>query len=471
MKYISTRDSHTKKSFSEILLLGLSPEGGLVVPDSYPQVTQEDLIAWRTLDYPSLALQIMRLFVDDIQESDLKEIIDNTYRPSVFKNEEITPGSALERNLYLLHLANGPTYAFKDIAMQFLGQAFTYVLEKQGRNLNILGATSGDTGSAAEYAMRNKKAIQVFMLSPQGKMSPFQRAQMYALTDTNIHNIAIKGVFDDCQSIVKELQNDKPFKEYYHLGVVNSINWGRILAQIIYYFKAYFAISKNNKEKISFAVPSGNFGNVCAGHIARSMGLPIRHLIVATNENDVLVDFFQTGIYAPRDSDQVKKTSSPSMDIAKASNLERFIFDLLARDADRLQTAWQELDQTGRLDLSRYLDQIHHQFGFRSGKSTHQNRLDTIRTLYKEKKILVDPHTADGIKVAQDFQDEEGEPIVILETALPIKFEGVIKEALGDDFELPGKSEIEKLLAEKQYVTLLDNDPELVKRFISSVLS
>lgn len=471
MKYISTRDSSTKRSFSEILLLGLSPEGGLVVPDSYPQVTQEDLAAWRSLDYPSLALQIMRLFIDDIEESDLKEIIDNTYRPSVFKNEDITPVSALNDNLYLLHLANGPTYAFKDIAMQFLGHAFAYVLEKGGQSLNILGATSGDTGSAAEYAMRNKKAINVFMLSPQGKMSPFQRAQMYSLTDSNIHNISIKGVFDDCQAIVKNLQSDSSFKERYNLGVVNSINWGRILAQIVYYFKAYFAVSKNNEEKISFAVPSGNFGNVCAGHIARSMGLPIRHLIVATNENDVLADFFQTGIYMPRSSDQVKETSSPSMDIAKASNLERFIFDLLGRDAEHLQIAWQELEETGRLNLSMHLDSIHNRFGFKSGKSTHQNRLDRIRTLYEKRKILIDPHTADGVKVAQDFQDEEQGAIVILETALPIKFETTIKEALGKDFDLPGNREIQKLLKEKQYVTPLDNDPQLVKRFISSVLT
>ena len=471
MKYISTRDSSTKRSFSEILLLGLSPEGGLVVPDSYPQVTQEDLAVWRSLDYPSLALQIMRLFIDDIEESDLKEIIDNTYRPSVFKNEDITPVSALNDNLYLLHLANGPTYAFKDIAMQFLGHAFAYVLEKGGQSLNILGATSGDTGSAAEYAMRNKKAINVFMLSPQGKMSPFQRAQMYSLTDSNIHNISIKGVFDDCQAIVKNLQSDSSFKERYNLGVVNSINWGRILAQIVYYFKAYFAVSKNNEEKISFAVPSGNFGNVCAGHIARSMGLPIRHLIVATNENDVLADFFQTGIYMPRSSDQVKETSSPSMDIAKASNLERFIFDLLGRDAEHLQIAWQELEETGRLNLSMHLDSIHNRFGFKSGKSTHQNRLDRIRTLYEKRKILIDPHTADGVKVAQDFQDEEQGAIVILETALPIKFETTIKEALGKDFDLPGNREIQKLLKEKQYVTPLDNDPQLVKRFISSVLT
>ena len=336
MKYISTRGQTEPMDFSDVLLMGLAPDGGLMLPESYPQVDSAILNKWRKLSYPELAFEIMRLFATDIDEADLKDIINRTYTKEVFGSDDIVPVRQLEDDLYILGLSNGPTLAFKDVAMQFLGNTFEYVLKKKNKRLTIIGATSGDTGSAAEYALRGKDNIEVFMMSPHGKMSEFQRAQMYSLTDANIHNIAIKGMFDDCQDIVKALQQDADFKAKYSLGTVNSINWGRILAQIVYYFKAYFAVTEDNEQKISFCVPSGNFGNICAGHIAREMGLPIDRLIVATNENDVLNDFFNQGVYTPRPADKTYVTSSPSMDISKASNFERFVYLLLEKDSNRV---------------------------------------------------------------------------------------------------------------------------------------
>ncbi|MEO1850483.1 MAG: threonine synthase, partial [Psychrobacter sp.] len=333
MKYISTRGQTAPMDFSDVLLMGLAPDGGLMLPEHYPTVDGAVLDEWRTLSYPELALAIMQRFATDIPYADLKDIIDRTYTADIFGSDDIVPVRKLEDNLYILGLSNGPTLAFKDVAMQFLGNAFEYVLKRKEARITIIGATSGDTGSAAEYALRGKENVEVFMLSPHGKMSEFQRAQMYSLTDDNIHNIAIDGMFDDCQDIVKALQQDADFKAQYDLGTVNSINWGRILAQIVYYFKAYFAVTTSNDEKVSFSVPSGNFGNICAGHIAREMGLPVERLIVATNENDVLNDFFNQGAYQPRPTEKTYVTSSPSMDISKASNFERFVYLLLDKDS------------------------------------------------------------------------------------------------------------------------------------------
>ena len=295
MKYISTRGQTAAKPFSEVLLMGLAPDGGLMLPESYPKIDASTLENWRNLSYPELAFQIMSLFVSDIPANDLRDIINRTYTVEAFGNAEITPVRTLSDGIKIQALSNGPTLAFKDMAMQFLGNAFEYVLNKEGKQLNIVGATSGDTGSAAEYALRGKTGVQVFMMSPNGKMSDFQRAQMFSLQDANIHNIAVEGMFDDCQDIVKAVQNDAEFKAQYQIGTVNSINWGRVLAQVVYYFAGYFKATQSNQEKVSFCVPSGNFGNICAGHIARQMGLPIHRLIVATNENDVLDQFFKTG--------------------------------------------------------------------------------------------------------------------------------------------------------------------------------
>lgn len=469
MKYISTRGETEPMEFSDVLLMGLAPDGGLMLPESYPKIDSDTLNEWRKLSYPQLAFEIMRLFATDIDEADLKDIINRTYTKEVFGSDEIVPVRQLKDDLYILGLSNGPTLAFKDVAMQFLGNAFEYVLKQKGKRLTIIGATSGDTGSAAEYALRGKDNIEVFMMSPHGKMSEFQRAQMYSLTDANIHNIAIKGMFDDCQDIVKALQQDADFKAKYSLGTVNSINWGRILAQIVYYFKGYFAATENNDEKVSFCVPSGNFGNICAGHIAREMGLPIERLIVATNENDVLNDFFNQGVYTPRPADKTYVTSSPSMDISKASNFERFVYLLLDKDSKRVNELFDGVKAGKGFDLSDVLDAVNNRYGFAAGKSTHQDRLNTIKAVYENYKDLIDPHTADGVKVAQELQ-KEGEVIICAETALPVKFSETIFEAV-DEIEIERPEHTKDLESLEQHVTVLGNDASLVANEIKAVVA
>ncbi len=333
VRYVSTRGDATPRRFCEILLEGLAPDGGLYLPSRYPTVDSATLAGWRNLSYADLAVEVLSLYIDDIPADDLRAICARTYTAGVFGTEEIAPLRPLEPGVFVQALSNGPTLAFKDMAMQLLGQLFEYELARRGETLNILGATSGDTGSAAEYAMRGKHGVRVFMLSPSGRMSPFQQAQMFSLHDPNIHNLAVDGVFDDCQDIVKAVSADLDFKRSHRIGTVNSINWARLLAQVVYYFFGYFQATSDDGERVDFAVPSGNFGNICAGHVARMMGLPIHRLVLATNENDVLDEFFRTGVYRVRRSAETHETSSPSMDISKASNFERFVFDLLGRDA------------------------------------------------------------------------------------------------------------------------------------------
>ena len=469
MKYISTRGQSPALSFSEILLGGLAPDGGLYLPESYPQFYDADLTSMRGMNYRDLAFTILSRLIDDIPASDLKAIIDKTYTSKVYSftragqnADDIAPTLKLEDNLYLLSLSNGPTLAFKDMAMQLLGNLFEYVLAKKGETTNILGATSGDTGSAAEYAMRSKKGVRVFMLSPHKKMSRFQTAQMFSLQDDNIFNIAVNGVFDDCQDMVKAVSSDAAFKAKYKIGAVNSINWGRIVAQVVYYFKGYFAVTQNNSQKVDFAVPSGNFGNVCAGHIARMMGLPINHLIVATNENDVLDEFFKTGVYRPRGSANTYHTSSPSMDISKASNFERFVFDLVSKDAAKVRELWASVDKGGAFDLAAFMSKLAN-YGFVSGSSNHANRMATIRETKAKYGVVIDTHTADGLKVAQELHDKNI-PMLVLETALPAKFEDAIVEALGQAPERPaGLLGIENL---PQKFTVMDVDVTAIKDFI-----
>ena len=471
MKYISTRGDSPKLNFTEVLLGGLAPDGGLYLPEHYPKFTNDELNDMREMSYQDLAFYIFEKFIDDIPENDLREIVNKTYSAETFsyareeqKAEDITPTLPLKNNLFLLSLSNGPTLAFKDIAMQFLGHIFEYVLGKQGKTLNILGATSGDTGPAAEYAMKGKKGIKVFMLSPHGTMSPFQSAQMYSLQDTNIFNIAIKGVFDDCQDIVKAVSKDLEFKSLNKIGAVNSINWGRILAQIVYYFKGYFDVTTKNSEKVDFTVPTGNFGNICAGHIARMMGLPINHLIVATNENDVLDEFFNTGNYAPRSSQDTFQTSSPSMDISKASNFERFIFDLLGRDSSALNDHWKKIDEGKAFKLKEENFQKIKDYGFVSSSSKHINRVNFIRSIYNDFGVIIDTHTADGIKAAMDHSMPIY-PMIVLETALPVKFEKSVFEAIGVYPKRPDSLKDLELLDQKFEV--FENSVESVKKYIT----
>ena len=443
MNYLSTRGDATPRQFCDILLEGLAPDGGLYLPEHYPQVDRMTLDHWRHLyaqhGYATLAFEILSLYIDDIPAADLKALCEKTYTPEVFGTLEIVPLKKLGDGFYLEALSNGPTLAFKDMAMQLLGNLFEYELKRRGAQLNILGATSGDTGSAAEYAMRGKQGIRVFMLSPEGRMSAFQQAQMFSLQDENIHNIAIQGVFDDCQDIVKAVSNDLDFKRRHKIGTVNSINWARLLAQVVYYFAGYFQATRSNDERVDFTVPSGNFGNVCAGHVARQMGLPIDQLVVATNENDVLDEFFRTGVYRVRGSADTHETSSPSMDISKASNFERFVFDLNGRDGAKTKALFHDaLLRDGQFDLSGEpaFSQARERYGFVSGKSTHADRLATIRDVYEKFGVMIDTHTADGVKVAREHL-QPGVPMIVLETALPIKFAVTIREALGREPDRP----------------------------------
>ncbi|MFO1220781.1 MAG: threonine synthase [Burkholderiaceae bacterium] len=437
MRYLSTRGDPARARFCEILLEGLAPDGGLYLPERYPQVDAATLARWRGLRYAELAFEILSLYIDDIPAPDLRRLCEQTYTRERFGSEAIVPLRALEPGLWIEALSNGPTLAFKDMAMQLLGALFEYELARRGERLNILGATSGDTGSAAEYAMRGKAGVQVFMLSPHGRMSPFQQAQMYSLPDANIHNIAIEGVFDDCQDIVKAVSADLAFKRRHRIGSVNSINWARLLAQVVYYFAGWFQATSKNDERVSFAVPSGNFGNVCAGHIARMMGLPIERLIVATNENDVLDEFFRSGRYRVRAAAETHETSSPSMDISKASNFERFVFDLLGRDAARTRELFgTAIARDGGFALDAGTHARSREFGFVSGRSTHADRLATIRDTQQRFASLIDPHTADGLKVARDLR-RPGERVIVLETALPVKFSATIVEALGREPDRP----------------------------------
>lgn len=465
MRYVSTRGGMAPATFSDILLGGLAPDGGLTLPEAYPTLAPGQLAAWRGWSYPELAFALLRQFADDLPAEDLRALIDKTYTVEAFRNAAITPATPLSDGIWLLGLSNGPTLAFKDIALQLLGNLFEYALLKNGGHLNVLGATSGDTGSSAEYALRGKRGIQVFMLSPYQKMSRFQTAQMFSLQDPNIFNIAVRGVFDDCQDVVKAVSNDAEFKARYAIGTVNSINWARVAAQIVYYFKGWLTVTSRDDQEVSFAVPSGNFGNICAGYIAKRMGLPIRRLILATNENNVLDEFFRTGVYRVRATEQVAHTSSPSMDISKASNFERFIFEAVGRDAQVVRELWRKIDAQGYFDLSGtpYFQAVR-ESGFVTGSSTHQDRMATIRRVYQESGITLDTHTADGVKVGWEYR-EEGVPLICLETALPVKFEDSIIEALGHAPERPaGYEQLEGL---PQRFEVMDKDVAAIKAYIA----
>ncbi|MGJ9493667.1 threonine synthase [Actinotignum sp. GS-2025a] len=503
MQFISTRSGMEPASFTDILLDGLAPDGGLVVPASIPQVSAAQLEAWRTLSYPELAAAIIGLYATDIPTADLARLTAAAYSSQNFPGG--VPLRRVDNTLVLVGLSEGPTMAFKDLAMQFLGQAIPYVLAATGRDLTILGATSGDTGSSAEYAFRGQPGVRVVMLSPRGRMSAVQRAQMYSLQDANIHNLVVDGVFDDCQDIVKTLSSDIDFKTRYRIGAVNSINFGRIAAQIVYYFWAWlrytdgtFSQALNDDAaaaaasapasggaggagagaggagagagdagadatQVDFCVPSGNFGNIYAGHLARCMGLPIRRLLLATNENNVLEEFFTTGRYTPRSREHTFATSSPSMDISKASNVERFIWQVLGED---FPAAWEQLGATGTLDMRDYLPEFGETFGFAASSSHHADRLAAIEWTYQTSGILIDPHTADAVTVARRLSDG-AVPVLAMETARPEKFAHTVREAVGDVAD--GLEErLAGLLALPQRATQVPADPEAVREYIAT---
>lgn len=475
VKYISTRDtSSTPANFTDILLGGLAADGGLYLPQEYPQLDDATLTKWRALlaeeGYVALAAEVLALFVDDIPAEDLRGIVARAYTTEKFSSEQIVPVTKLDEKLYIGHLSEGPTAAFKDMAMQLLGELFEYELARRGAELNILGATSGDTGSAAEYAMRGRDGIRVFMLTPKDRMTPFQQAQMFGLDDPNIFNIALDGVFDDCQDVVKAVSADAAFKTKYSIGAVNSINWARLMAQVVYYISCWLKVTETNEQQVSFCVPTGNFGDICAGHIAKQMGLPIDRLIVATNENDVMDEFFRTGEYRVRTSAETLETSSPSMDISRASNFERFVFDLLGRDAERTAELFGVKVREGGFDLSDdpAFPEAAERYGFLSGSSTHADRLATIKDIKDRFGVLIDPHTADGVKVASEWASQVDTPIVCLETALPVKFAETIKESIGEEPPVPDR--FREILNGPRIVQDLPNDADEVKRFIAQAI-
>ncbi|KZE91799.1 threonine synthase [Microbacterium sp. TNHR37B] len=461
MQYISTRGGSEPLSYCEALLEGLATDGGLAVPETLPTIDADLLERWRALTYPQLATEVLALFATDIPRTDLARMTQAAYAGFP---EAVVPLRRLDDELTLVGLSEGPTLAFKDMAMQFLGEVVEYALEQRDAVMNVLGATSGDTGSAAEHALRGKERIAVFMLSPQGRMSPFQRAQMFSIDDPRVHNIAIGGVFDDCQNLVKELAGDLGFKRAHFLGAVNSINLARITAQVVYYVWAWLRATDAGVVEVSVTVPSGNFGNILSGFYARQMGVPLRRLVLAANENNVLDEFFRSGIYRPRSAAETVATSSPSMDISKASNLERFIFELVGRDPERVVGAWRDLDAQGYIDFSAERARFADEFGIVSGTSTHADRVGTIRAVYERSGDVIDPHTADGVRVARDYV-EPGVRMLVLETAKPEKFAETIHEAIGVD--LAYTPELREMLDAPQHVVDLPDDAEALRAFIA----
>ena len=476
MQYLSTRGGQGL-SFADVLLEGLAPDGGLYVPENYPQVTPEMLREWRGVlavdGYAGLAHQVLRLFIDDMPDDDLLALCQAAYSADNFGTTMVAPVSQLEDGLYLAHLSNGPTAAFKDMAMQLLGRLFEYELARRGTVLNVLGATSGDTGSAAEYALLGRAGIKVAMLTPAGRMTDFQQAQMYTIDDPAIANIAIDGVFDDCQDLVKVLNSDAAFKASHHIGAVNSINVARLVAQVVYAFAAWLQVVGDGDAPVSFAVPTGNFGDIMSVHVAKQMGLPVDALILATNENNVLEEFFNTGVYRPRTSANTFATNSPAMDISKASNLERFVFDLVGRDAGRTEELFsKELGWDGCFDL--YGDEDFRTqrecYGIVAGASTNADRVATIRDCWSRYGELIDPHTASGLFVAQQMR-QRGEvdgTIIAYETALPVKFADTIVEAIGEAPPVP--SRFAGVVDAPRHVVPLPNDATVLKSWLTDWL-
>ncbi|KND51353.1 MAG: threonine synthase [Parcubacteria bacterium C7867-001] len=459
MRYVSTRGIAPHASFREVLMTGLAPDGGLYVPETYPELTERMLDMLRGRSYADVASVVLSLFMDDIPRHTLERIIDETYCADVFGTDAVTPVQKLHNHLYLLKLSEGPTLAFKDIALQLVARLMEYELEEQGGCVNILASTSGDTGSAAEEAFASRKRVNLFVLSPKGRMSPFQKAQMYTHNEANIFNIVIDGSFDVCQSLMKKVNADAKFKKEVSLGAVNSTNWARIAAQVVYYVYAYLQVPFG-REGVSFVIPSGNFGNAFACHVAREMGVPIETIVVATNENDVLDEFFKSGSYRPRS--EVAVTSSPSMDIAEASNLERLIYDFPQRGPERVTRFLEQLTAHKEARVSMLRAKL---YGWESGWVSDRSVLETIRTMDARFGVMVDPHTAVACLVALE-QPESATKLIVAETAKPAKFADTIREALGKDPDIPDR--LTDLMQQRWFVHELPADAEAIKSFIRS---
>jgi threonine synthase len=477
MRYISTRGQDgSPLSFSDVLLAGLAPNGGLYVPEDYPQISWKMIEEMRSWSYSNIAFHVLRLFVGDhdIRHADILRIVEKSYTAHKFGSLDITPIQPLAHRVGLLKLSNGPTLAFKDVALQLLANLMDHVLQERDQYLNILGATSGDTGSAAEEAVRGRERLRIFMLSPFGRMSPFQQMQMYRIHDPAVFNLVPDGNFDDCQTAVKLVNADADFKKKYSIGAVNSINWARIVAQVVYYIYGYTRVMTDESEIMTVAVPSGNFGNALAAYVAAKMGLQM-HIIVATNENDVLTEFFKTGTYRVRKGDEVKVTHSPSMDIASASNFERFMFDYVGRDPVRLRQMWNEIGTKGQFRFEHNFDFTNGGVLISTGTATDDEVIETIRLVYNLYGVVVDPHTAVAMKVGFDLYGGNGlGPMLFAETAQPAKFEDAIVKAIGLRMGIPPSCT--HLMNRSEKITRIDEtDPaaiaEKVKHFIEANVS
>ncbi len=457
MKYISTRGNIKPTNFQDVVLMGLADDGGLIIPESIPDVNDK-IDSWANLSYPELAFEVMKPFISDIDDVDLKHIIEKSY--SAFPKNPAPLKKVSE--VYVLELFHGPTLAFKDFALQFLGNLFEYILEKRDSHLNILGATSGDTGSAAIYGVRGKERINIFIMHPHNRVSPIQERQMTTVLDDNVYNLALDGTFDDCQNIMKELFNDLEFKREYNLGAVNSVNWARVLAQIVYYFHASFQLEKTtgSREAI-FSVPTGNFGDILAGYYASKMGLPIKNLLLATNENDILSRFFNTGIY---NTSTIRHTLSPSMDIQVASNFERYLYYLVGEDAEKLRSLMNEFKDTGSLSIEDLDEKL-----FIASACNKEQCLKTISTHWQENSYLLDPHSAIGVYVAEKFNNGSI-PTISLSTAHPAKFSAVVEKATGDS-SLATHPDIDQLPNLDTKMVTLNAEENLVKEFMLEKLT
>lgn len=459
MRYISTRGRVDPITFSQAVMMGLATDGGLLLPTSFPQVAEAELRRWAGLPFQELAVEVMHPYMgDDISREELSELVARSY--ANFSHPEVTPVVKVGEQ-YVLELFHGPTAAFKDVALQFLGNLFELLLERSGGHLNILGATSGDTGSAAIYGVRGQQRIDIFILHPHNRVSPIQERQMTTVLDVNVHNIAIEGTFDDGQRIVKELFNDLEFKSRYSLGAVNSINWARILAQVVYYFYAWARVSDGDTSRtLVFSVPTGNFGDIFAGYVAARMGLPVERLILATNRNDILSRFVNSGVYQAR---EVHHTVSPSMDIQISSNFERYLYYLMDEQPDQVRALMEQMKVRGEFSVSAaQLEQVSSLF--HAEAVSEEQTLEQIATTYRQQGYILDPHTAVGVQAAQGFPGA-----VCLATAHPAKFADAVKRAIGS--EAPPPASLRGLLDKETRCQLLAADTLTVRNFIESKLS
>ncbi len=459
MRYISTRGGIEPLRFRDAVMMGLARDGGLLLPETLPTVPADTLARWQSLPYQALAREILSLFIDDIPDTDLEDLIERSY--ASFIHPQVTPVRPVG-DLYILELFHGPTLAFKDVALQLLGNLFEYVLARTGGFMNILGATSGDTGSAAIAGVRGKAGINIFILHPYGRTSPIQALQMTTVLDPNVFNLAVRGTFDDAQAIVKAIFNDLAFRDRYRLGAVNSINWARVLAQVVYYVYAYLKLRRLGQTSVDFSVPTGNFGDIFAGYVARRL-LPagcIDRLILATNANDILTRFVTQGDYS---KGQVQVTSSPSMDIQIASNFERYLYYLRGEDGAAVKTDMEGFAASGRLDLSAFRTRVGEDFLSRS--VSEAETIETIGAFHRQHGYLLDPHTAVGVRAAQELRDP-ARPVICLATAHPAKFGEAVVRAIGSEPPLPPA--LADLTTRESRCQVLDADQEAVRAFVAT---